>query len=42
LPAAGVGAATLTFALPAPGIYQVRLFNGVYALVAVSETITVF
>ncbi len=42
LPAAGVGAATLTFALPAPGIYQVRLFNGVYALMAVSETITVF
>jgi len=42
LPAVGVSGATVTFALPAPGIYQVRLFNGTYALVAVSETIAVF
>jgi len=42
LPAAGVSGAVVAFALPAPGIYQVRLFNGIYALVAASGTITVF
>jgi len=42
LPAAGVTGATVTFALPAPGSYQVRLFNGTYTLVAISETIAVF
>jgi hypothetical protein len=42
LPAAGVSGATVTFALPTPGSYQVRLFNGTYTLVAISETIAVF
>ena len=42
LPVSGVGGATLTFVLPAPGMYQVRLFNGIYVLVAVSGSVTAF
>jgi len=42
LPAVGVSSATVTFVLPAPGTYQVRLCNGSYALVATSGTIDVF
>ena len=41
LPAAGVSSATITFVLPGPGTYQVRLCNGSYQLVATSETINV-
>ena len=42
LPAVGVSGATVTFTLPTPGTYQVRLFNGTYTLVAISQTIAVF
>ena len=42
LPAVGVSGATVTFALPAPGTYQVRLFNGTYTRGATSQTIAVF
>ena len=42
LPASGVNAAVLTFTLPAAGVYHVRLFNGIYVLVAASGTVTAF
>ena len=41
LPAAGIPNATVTFTLPAPGIYHVRLFNATYTWVATSTTVTV-
>jgi len=41
MPAAGLTNATVTFALPGPGTYQVRFCNGSYVLVATSETINV-
>src|SRR2546427_765200 len=41
MPATGVTSATVTFMLPAtPGIYQARLFNATYVLVATSGSIT--
>ena len=42
LPASGVSRAAVTFVLAAPGTYQVRLFNGIYVLVAVSGPVTAF
>jgi len=43
LPATGVTSATVTFTVPAaPGTYHVRLFNGIYVLVATSGMIAVF
>jgi len=40
-PATGVSSATVTFMLPAtPGLYQARLFNATYVLVATSGSIT--
>ena len=40
-PAVGVTSSTVTFSLPStPGIYQVRLFNATYTLVATSASIT--
>ena len=42
MPAAGVASATLTFTMPmVPGTYQVRLFNGSYLPIAVSQPLVV-
>ena len=42
IPASGVTSASVPFTLPAPGTYQVRLFNGNYVLVATTGSLTVF